>query len=1123
MNCRWVFLLAIATIGICSAQDAPTHPNESLRLVVQTGHSNNVASVAFSPDGKTLISGSADGTLKLWDAATGRELRTLRGHEDGVHSIAFSPDGKQVISGSGDQTLKVWDLASGQELRTFHGHSHEIMSVAFSPDSQTVVSGSRDNTLILWNVATGQKVRTLVGHSEGIRSIAFSPDGKTIASGSEDDTLKLWDSASGRELHTVGGFTRGVFSVAFSPDSKVVASGSYGKTLKLVDVATGRVLRTLEQPSAVSALAFSHDGKKLAVGSLNSTIKLLNMDSERELHTFNFSGHVLSLAFAPDGKTLVSGSYDGLKLWDVVSGRKLRTLGDEINQVNTVAFSPDRKTVMFGSDDGIKLWDLASGREPRILLGEDARNVISAAFTPDGKTLTTVSLDGLRQWDVGQGQLLQSYHTYGAIDKVKCIAFSPDGKIFVSGDWNGFVTLWNMTLNSVIEMDLEHSKAVKSVAFSPDGKIVASGSADNTIILWNVANGRVLLKLRGHRRGVNTIAFSPDGKTLASGSFDGLKLWDVASGRELRTLREDSDSVLTVTFSPDGKTIISGTMDNTLKIWDVASARVLHILRGHSYWVNTVALSADGQLAVSASHDKTVKLWRTVDGVLLATLASFKDGRWAVIDPEGRFDVADLEDMPHLHWVMPDDPFTPLPIEIFMRNYYEPRLLSRILSGEKFKSVSDLSELNRVQPKIRITSVTPVSGQAKLVDVSIEASGISRRYGLSNKIIATAVHDLRLFRNGQLVGHADGQLAAAGLAPYRKTWRVHLPEGERKFTFSAYAFNDDRVKSATVYQDYTPTKTIVTTKPTAWIINMGVNHHENAAWDLNYAVNDAHRINVSLSLHLRAQNKYKHIVSIQLISDKKTKLATKANLKAVLDRLAGKTTKLGAIPNSEKLKKASPNDLVLISFSGHGVNDDGSFYLIPSDTGNEPSRILNDRLKSRAISSEELTNWLRDVDGGDIALIIDACQSAASVGNEFKPGPMGARGLGQLAYEKGMRILVASQAEEYALESSLTQQGLLSYALVNDGLDRGKADFLPKDRRITLAEWLSFGVQRVPNLSEEVARGQVDNRGQGKTGKQRQRSLVEEQREDFLQHPALFDFTKGRHDSILVSESTELK
>jgi WD40 repeat protein/uncharacterized caspase-like protein len=960
------------------------------------GHTKGVTSVAYASNGKTVLSGSADSTLKLWDVMTGKELRSFRGHTNAlftsVTSVAFSPNGKTVLSGSADSTLKLWDVATGKELRSFIGHSGKVLSVVFAPDGKTVLSGGADNTLRLWSVATGKLLRSSkaagFGLFSGVYCVAYSPNGRTVLSGSSDETLELWDVLTGQDLRSFGGASiesMTVTSVAYSPDGrKYLSGGSGNEPVRLWDVTTGRGPR-------------------------------------------GFDGHsmyVTSVAYAPDGKTVLSGSADKtLELRDVETGKKIHSFNGHSHYVTSTAYAPNGKTVLSGSrDNTIKLWDVRTGKELRSFKGHDFA-VLGISYAQDGKTALSGGWDGLKLWDISTGKLLRSFQELG----------------------------------------------------------------------------------------VNSVTYSPDGRTVLSGAdLHSLKLWDVETGKKLRSFEGHSGAVLSVAYAPDGRTIASGSQDNTLKLWDVDTGKELHSLNGHTYWVRSVTYSPDGRTVLSGGGDGTLKLWRVSDGSLLATLISFSDGRWAVTDPEGRFDVADLEDMPHLHWVMPDDPLTPLPLEIFMRDYYEPRLLARIMSSEKFKPVRALGELNRVQPEVKITGIEPDS-EAGYVKVNVEANGVSRAYGFSDRKIATAAHDLRLFRNGQLVGHAEGKLASAGGKPFQRTFRVRLPSGQAPLNFTAYAFNDDRVKSTTAQQGYTPPTSIAIGKPRAYLITVGVNRHDNPAWNLRYAANDARQIGQSLAPLLENQKSYEEVVTIPLISDTDgPNLATKANIKAVLDVLSGRKADVSAIPSGDKLRQATPDDLVLISFAGHGFGEGGLFYLVPSDTGEGSGREITPRLTAHAISSDELSAWLRDVDAGNMAMIVDACHSAASVGDEFKPGPMGSRGLGQLAFDKGMRILAASQADDVALESDLIKQGLLSFALVENGLEGKQADFKPKDKKITLEEWLSYGVNRVPSLAEEVKAGTVvASRGDVRT------SAGELRKKRVIQQPALFDFTKGRRDAVL--------
>ncbi|AFY33556.1 serine/threonine-protein kinase [Calothrix sp. PCC 7507] len=290
------------------------------------GHASDVNSVAFAPDGITLASGSDDRTIKLWNLATVKQIRTLTGHSRWVWAIAFSPDGKTLASGSADKTIKLWNIATGKEIRTLVGHSQGIASVTFSPDGKTLASGSLDKKIKLWNLATGTEIRTLEGHSQAVAAISFSPDGKTLASGSWDKKIKLWNLATGKEIRTLEGHSGLVLAVAFSPDGINLASGSKDKTIKLWNLVTGEAIRTLkghtDKVNSVAYLPKSGDNKNqntiLISGSNDNTVKLWNLETGKEIRTLKRdSGYIYSVAVSADGKTIASGgSADNIiKIW----------------------------------------------------------------------------------------------------------------------------------------------------------------------------------------------------------------------------------------------------------------------------------------------------------------------------------------------------------------------------------------------------------------------------------------------------------------------------------------------------------------------------------------------------------------------------------------------------------------------------------------------------------------------------------------------------------------------------------------------------------------------------------------------------------------------------------------
>jgi RNA polymerase sigma factor (sigma-70 family) len=586
-------------------------------------HGGAVYSVAYSPDGKLLASGSAHQTIRLWDAVTRKEIRQLKGSHNGTCNVAFSPDDKTLASAEPDNALCLWDVSTGKRLGRFRGHQAIVRAIAFAPDGKTLASSSGDQTLRLWDTTTRKELRQCEGTPGDMHAVAFAPDGKTLAAGGEDGVVRLWETATGKDLQQLRGHREQIYAIAFSPDGKLLASGGRDYTIRLWDPATGKELRQLRSPTlghAISGLAFARDSSTLAASSWDKTVRLWDVAADKET-ILRHREWVSPVVFSPDGKTVACGSGDSqVHLWDVATGTELRQAEEHGAGVRSVAFSPDGHALVSGSHDGtVRLWGVATGIERRKLLRQDA-SVPSVAFGPRGEVAAAVAGGAIRLWDPATGKELRNLSAND--HSSTCVVFSHNGKVLATGALaadrvTGAITLWDVATGGQIRQLKKPRDYIRSLAFSPDDKILASagsGLGDDTgngvVRLWETATGEELRELKGHRQEVFALAFTPDGATLATAANGDrtIRLWDVATGKERGQIKADANSVHSLAFSPDGKQL-AGDVNLTVTLWDVATGKTVRQFSGHRDYIECVAFSPDGKLLASGSWDSTILVW----------------------------------------------------------------------------------------------------------------------------------------------------------------------------------------------------------------------------------------------------------------------------------------------------------------------------------------------------------------------------------------------------------------------------------------------------------------------------------------------------------------------------------
>lgn len=1070
------------------------------------GHSSNVNALAVSPDGKLLASGSGntndkrdlgtftqggvvggaeDNTVRIWSVQTGQQLHVLRGHELPIGAVAFSNDGHSLTSVSGD-TVKVWDVSAGSELRsqkTLYGKSG--MEKLNSLDSLGCVFGCG-------NKQRKQEEQRLKNFKLSASKIAVSSNGQVAAVGQPDKAVEMYDAQGGRELRELP--FRAVpeaesSSLAFSADARLVAFAKTTETVSVQEVATGRELYSIETGISKTPprVQFSADGRFLVTATDNN-----------------------------------AGA--AMKLWEATTGqpiRELRTSGDAFLRVRVISFNRDGSLVaaVAAGAKAIRIIESATGHEFRTLQTGTTDQVTRAEQAAFIKAIDPKTMATLQKRDITTPeQIIEALEAMATISSERlqaggAVSFSPDGRFLISSHVllkNLATEVWDTTAGTLVRGSGDASLRDRGKPFfSPDGRFRATpffgmkefyttANAMNVfsdvykdvykqrIDLYDGQSDKRLWELDGGKAPVMGIVasagFSFDGKLVAMTGFEkkerSVLIYETETGRKVNSFQinddEQSGAVTTLCMTADARLLAAGYATK-IDIFEVATGKTMRTLP-HAGRIVSLSFSPDGHFLVALGENNDKYIWETSSGEKLATLVnlggalSSRGSDWLVVTPDGLFDGSPAA-WKQILWQFGGNTFDVTPAETFFNEFYYPGLLAEVMAGKKPRAPKNISLLDRRQPELKLTTpngqVGAGSTSERNLTVKIE---VTEKPAGKDHEAGSGARDVRLFRNGALVKVWRGDVLQGQTSTTLEA-NIAIVAGENRL--AAYAFNRDNVKSKDATLNLTGADSLK--RPgTAYVLAIGVNAYSNTQYNLKYAVADAAAFGEEVRRAQQQIANYEHVEVASLLDEQ----ATKTNILGALKRLAGTG---GAAPAAEpplpasleKLKVTQPEDAVFIYFAGHGTAQGQRFYLLPHDLGYAGERTrLNaaglQMILNHGISDEELERAVEGIDADKLLMVIDACNSGQALeAEEQRRGPMNSKGLAQLAYEKGMYILTAAQSYQAAQEASQLGHGLLTYALVEEGLKQAAADSDPKDGEVSVREWFDYASTRVPNMQIE--------------------------------------------------------
>ncbi|MBN2535889.1 MAG: WD40 repeat domain-containing protein [Spirochaetales bacterium] len=1086
-------------------------------LVVQLGHRKGINNLAVSPDGRLLVTASKDETLKLWDVASGKEMRTFTGHKRMVNDAVFSPDGNYIASccgGSSNEQLFLWDARTGKKIKTFYcDNVIDINCVDYSPDGKFLATGngyigtSKENFIGIWDVKTAKRIKKIEGHTKRITKIHYSDDGKYLLSASDDNTLGVWKVKNSRQVLQIDAYNRYTCDAGFLKNTPYIISvgannNDDGKEINSIDI-------------------WDRSGKKIKSFVNNNTSHSntgLFLKESNKLITFGQSGHYPELKIwdweSREVREVIRGKNAGLttdighyniflldsgfevvtsmplqnfiSFWDLERKKKSReTTGSHIAMLG-VDYSPDGGyAAAVGSDGFIRLWDLTSAKLKHIF-GEHTSYGTVVRFSPDGRYIASGTRGAqLDLWDTETGKNIKKFHWF--LTNVSYIAFSPDGEKIAAGgisygsgsETTGEVLIFSVETGKTIKILRGFNSGNNDVCFSPDGKKLLIASFDKTVQEWDVETGLKLRELPGHSGPVRGISFLPDKKKFLTWSYQGwdfanIYLWDYEKGEIISQFKQYSHGYSSswgrLSVSPDGKSfLLALSTKNELSVWDLESGKKTHELKGHLAGVQDVVYSPDGLHALSSSLDSTIRIWDLQTNHYVTFLSRNQENGWLIITHDNYWDaLAGCGE-----WIAMVRDLECWNIDQFAITNNRPDIILQRLGSadQELKShyyhqyLKRLKRLGIREQDMKQDYYVPI---ARILEIRREDKFITLKCSFS-----APRYDLlkyNFFINDVPLFGAYGKDIIGSKQVLEE--RVELTTGENKIEISCINTKGAESYRAVKYEKYDKP-----VKGDLYFIGFGVSEYNDKNLNLKYAHQDVMDLS---TMFAGMEGEYNAVHTRIYINEEVTP---------------------DSIEKAKSfIKDAKVDDTFILFISGHGVHDRdeyATYYFLTHNTN------LND-LKNTAANFEFVENLMQGIAPRKKLFLMDTCESgevedgaretyyAMAESKDIRPRTT-YKGIllldkkqekriylydndryiyNDLLRRSGAIVFSSCKGGEFSYESDKVKNGFFTEEIIN-GISQRKAD-KDSDGVVTINELKDYVTGAVSKLSSGMQNPTVD-------------------------------------------------